>query len=217
MSWFIKETPLVKKYKKYRQAGVELHTQIMQTCLDEQAIPEATRLLGVRKGRNIILDDEDELPSVMDFALHDYRREGKNAVQRYQEEVGGKTAVEQKLLAALLESYTSLFRIDSVRKADRALLLTDLLAAEPTPIRLIDVGFSETAVSGFLLFTRLVSLADFNMSAGAAFVFSGDRETYLLRQHKGLMRKVKSDDTAVQRYVAFFKLNQRIGLGIGYT
>jgi hypothetical protein len=217
MSWFIKETPLVKKYKQYRKAGTALHSQIMKSCLDEHVIPEATRLLGLRKGRIIVLDDEDDLASVMDFALHDYRWEGKSAVQRYRAEVGGKTAVEQELLAALEAATTSLFRIDSIRKADRMLFLTDLLAAEPgDPIPLIDVGFSETAVPRTLVFTRLVRLADFNMSAGASFVFPRDKEAYLLSQHKVLLRKVKSEDTAVQRYVAFFKLNQKVGLGLGY-
>lgn len=67
-----------------------------------------------------------------------------------------------------------------------------------------------------LVFTRLVQLADFNMSAGASFVFPGEKEAYLLRQYKVLMRKVKSEETAVQQYVAFFKLNQKVGLGMGY-
>ena len=43
-----------------------------------------------------------------------------------------------------------------------------------------------------------------------------EREKYFLRQHKSIMRKVTPEDTAVQRFVAFFKLNQRAGLEIGY-
>jgi hypothetical protein len=217
MSWFIKETPLVKKYKKYRQVSQKLHNQIREIGLKDESFKEATVLLGIRKGKKIVLDHEDEVASVMDFTFYDCRWQGDNAVARYQAEVGGATAVEQELLAAMEAAATSLFRIDSVRKADRMLFLTDLLAAEPgDPIPLIDVGFSETAMPGMLIFTRLVRLADFNMSAGASFVFPDEKEAYLLRQHQVLMRKVKSEDTAVQRFVAFFKLNQKVGLGLGY-
>jgi hypothetical protein len=216
MSWFIKETPLVKKYKKYRKIGQDLNNRVREIGLKDEAFAEATHLLGIRKGRTIILDDEDDIASVMDFALNDCRWEGKNAVERYQEEVGGKTAIERELLAGMLSAYTSLFRIESVRTAARTLTFTDLLAAESDRVQIIDIGLSETAVPGLLIFFRLVPLVDFNMSAGAAFVFPANRENYLLRQHKKIMRQVKSADTAVQRYVAFFKLNQRLGLGMGY-
>jgi hypothetical protein len=216
MSWFIQETPLVKKYKKYRKIGQDLNNQVREIGLKNEAFEEATHLLGIRKGRTIILADEDDIAPVMDFALNDCRWQGKNAVERYQEEVGGKTAIERELLAGMLSAYTSLFRIESVRTAARTLTFTDLLAAESDPVTIIDIGLSETAAPGFLMFFRLVPLADFNMSAGAAFIFPADRERYLLRQHKVIMRKVKSADTAVQRYVAFFKLNQRLGLGMGY-
>lgn len=216
MSWFIKETPLIKKYKKYRRVGQDLNNRVREVSLKEEAFEEATALLGIRQGRTIILDNEDDIAAVMDFALNDCRWQGKNAVERYQEEVGGKTASERELLSGMLAAYTSLFRIESVRTAARTLTLTDLLAAESDPVIIIDINLSETAVPGLLLFFRLVPLADFNMSAGAAFVFPANQERYLLRQHKAIMRKVKSEDTAVQRYVAFFKLNQRAGLEIGY-
>lgn len=214
MPWFVQDTPLVKKYRKYRNASVDLHTKIMQG-LNEQVFEEATGLLGVREGKTAVLD-EDELPSVMDFALYDCRWQGKNTVELYQEGVGERTAIERDLLAAMLSAYTSLFRLDYVRTAERTLTFTDLLAAESAPVKIIDVGLSETAVPGFLMFFRLVPLADFNMSAGASFIFPPDRESYLLRQHQVIMRKVKSEDTAVQRFVAFFKLNRRFGLERGY-
>ncbi len=216
MSWFIEDTPLVKKYKKYRQTGQKLHSQVHEIGLKDEAFEEATALLGIRKGKTIVLENENEVASVMDFALYDCRWQGKSAVERYQEEVGGKTAIERDLLTGILSAYTSLFRIESVRKAERTLTFTDLLADGSDPVQIIDVGFSETAVPGLLIFFRLVPLAEFNMSAGAAFVFPANRERYLLRQHKAIMRQVKSEDTAVQRYVAFFKLNQRVGLEVGY-
>lgn len=214
MPWFVRDTPLVKKYRKYRSASVDLHTKIMQG-LNEQVYKEATGLLGVRKGKMIVLD-EDELPSVMDFALYDCRWQGKNAVELYQEEAGEERVIERELLAAMLSAYTSLFRLEYVRKAEKTLTFTDLLAAESDPVKIIDIGLSETAVPGLLVFFRLVSLADFNLSSGASFIFPPDKESYLLRQYQVIMRKVKSEDTAVQRFVAFFKLNQRIGLERGY-
>lgn len=215
MSWFFKDSPLVKKYKKYRKEGRSLNSQVMNTCLDDRAFRDATRLLGIRMGKAIMLDDEDDLSAVMDFALYDCRIEGKSAVERYADEVGGKDEIERELLAGMQRAYTSLFRIESVQRAHRTLVLTDLLT-EQEPVEMIDMGLSETAVPGPLIFLRLVPLSDFNMSAGFGFVFSEERESYLLRQHKIIMNKVKSPDTAVQRFVAFFKLNQRVGSVMRY-
>lgn len=215
MSWFFKDSPLVKKYKKYRKKGQSLNSQVMNTSLDERAFGDATRLLGIRKGKTIILDDEDDLPAVADFALYDCRFDGKNAIERYVDEAGGKDEIERELLAGMRRAYTSLFRIESVRRADRTLVLTDLLT-EQEPVEMIDVGMSDTAVPGLLIFLRLIPLHDFNMSAGFGFVFPAERESYLLRQHKIMMGKVKSPDTAVQQFVAFFKLNQRVGIGMQY-
>ncbi len=215
MAWFIKESPLVKKYKKYRKVGQALNNQVLETFGDGR-IGEATRLLGIRKGKTIILEDENQMQPLMDFTLYDCRQDGKNAVEQYQAEIGGKTKIERELLAGMLHSYTSLFRVESIRKAESALVLSDLLT-EQEPVKIIDLGFSETAVPGLLIFLRLIPLDDFNMSAGFSFIFSGDREEHLLRQHKILLRKVKSEETAVKRFVAFFKLNQRIGLGMGYN
>jgi hypothetical protein len=215
MSWFIQESPLVKKYKKYRKKEQSISSQLVETCLDGRVFMDATRLLGVRKGQEVMLDDEDELPAVMDFALHDCRLDGKTAVEIYEDEVEGKDEIEREILAGMRRSYTSLFRIESVRRASRILVLTDLLT-EREPVEMIDVNLSDTAVPGLLIFLRLVPLTDFNMSAGFGFIFPAERETYLLRQHKVIMRKVKSEDTAVQRFVAFFKLNQRVGLEMRY-
>lgn len=216
MTWFIKDTPLIKKYKKYRRVGQDLNNRVHDVGLKKEAFEEATALLGIREGKTIILDHEDDIAAVVDFALNDCRWQGKTAMERYQEEVGGKTAVERELLAGMLAARTSLFRLDSVRTAARTLTFTDLLAADSEPVTIIDIGLSETAVPGILMFFRLVPLADFNMSAGMGFVFPPQKTRYLLRQHKVIMRKVNSEDTAVQRFVAFFKLNQRFGLETAY-
>ncbi|MCP4426851.1 MAG: hypothetical protein GY803_20375 [Chloroflexi bacterium] len=215
MSWFIKESPLVKKYKKYRQIGKNLNDQAVDAFAGD-VFRKATHQLGVRKGKTIVLDDENDLSTIMDFALHDCRHKGRNAYERYQAEIGGQTKIERELLAGMLRSYTSLFRIESIRKADRALVLADLLTKRE-PVEIIDLGLSKTAVSGLLIFIRLVPLDDFNISAGLGFIFPGDKESYLLRQRKVLMKKVKSEDTAVKRFVAFFKLNQKAGLEMKYN
>ncbi len=149
MSWFMKESPLVKKYKKYRDVGESINHQTLETC-------------------------------------------------------------------RMLHAHTSLFRIESIRQAENTLILSDLLT-EQEPIRLIDISLSQTAAPDYLLFLRLIPLDDFTMSAGFGFVFPPGKEKFLLRQQKILMRKVQSEDTAVRRFVAFFKLNQRVGLGMGYT
>ncbi len=206
---------LIKKYKNHRDVGRGLHEKIMHASLNREVLIKAAKLLGIARGDTLILEKEEELGTLMDFALHDYKVNKKNIIEIYKEKASPLNETEKEVLDALLLSYTSLFKIVSISKKENSLLLSDLLNKKDG-IRLIDIAFSEHAVLGLLLFTRLVPFEDFNVTTGAVMAFPGKLEDYIIKKFTKMSRKVPSADEAVKRYVTFFKLSKTHGIEVRY-
>lgn len=206
---------LVRRYKNYREVGRELHEKILQTSLDRAVLKKAARLLGIARGDTLIMENEDELSNLMDFALHDYKVNNKNIIEIYKEEANSLNETEKEVLDALLLSYTSLFKVVSISKKENLLLLSDLLNKKDN-VKLIDITFSKHAVPGLLVFIRLVPFKDFNMTSGAVFAFPGNLEDYIIKNYKKLSKKIPSDNEATKRYVSFFKLSRTHGIEVRY-
>ena len=206
---------LLEKHKTYRKTTFELNQKMIKTCLDREIIMQSAKLLGLLQENTLIFDYEDEINVLMDFVLHDYRVNNKNAIEVYKEIKGWENEIEKNILDAFLSSYTSLFKITSVSETENSLILHDLLNQREN-IKIMDIAFSQTAKSGLLLFFRLVSHRDFGMTSGVSFVFAGNLEAYLLRRYKKIGKKVKSDSDSIKRFVSFFKLNRTDGLEVRY-
>ena len=204
---------LVQKYRRYRRLTSELVMKIIKTHLHNIVQNKAARLLGILRGDLMLFRDEEETNVLMDFALYEGTMHGKNAIEIYREKRGEQNETEQEILDALLAAYTSLFKVHSISEAERMLLLSDLLNKKDN-IPLIDIGLSQTAAPGMLLFIRVVPFKEFNMTSGIIFAFPSDLETYLLQRYKELGKtvKVRSKREAVARFVAFFRLNETHGI-----
>lgn len=206
---------LIEKYKTYRKIGRELNNKIMKSCFDHDVVMKSARLLGIVRGDTLIIDSENETSVLMDFALNDYRVNNKNAVEVYREKMGRENEIETEILDALVSSYTSLFKITSISETENMLFLSDLLNKQGN-IKIIDIAFSKSATPGLLMFIRLLSFKDFNMTSGTSLIFDEELEEYLLRKYKKLSKKVKSDSETIRRFVSFFKLNRNYGIDVEY-
>ncbi|MCJ7572491.1 MAG: hypothetical protein MUO82_11575 [Candidatus Thermoplasmatota archaeon] len=206
----------IEKYKKYRKVGMKLNHRIMDKCLDRDTLRKSAKLLGIIQKGTFVFDNEDETSVLMDFALNDYRFINKNVVERYREKFGWKNEIEKDIFDALSASYTSLFNITSISRLENTLILSDLLNKKDD-IKLIDIAFSNTIThSGYLLFTRLLPFKDFNMTSGVTFVFRPYKENHLIRLYKKKTKKIKSDDDAIKRFIAFYELNKTLGIDVAY-
>ena len=202
----------IRKYQQYRGIAQKLSEKVIEKFTDNQSLKVVGKLLGITEGTTVVLDSEEELNFVMDFSIFEYQVEGKNFVQRYQEdETAKKTEIETEILAAQGLSYTSLFKITETDPVNATVTLSDLLNNNQE-LKIININLSQTAYPGTLIFTRIEPFADFNVSSGMFALFSGDSERSLLKKMKIMMRKIKSDSESVQRFVAFFKLNRKEGL-----
>lgn len=206
---------LVEKYEIYRKINKELNNKIMKFFVNHDVFEKSARLLGIFHGGKIIFDSKDEISSFMDFTLNEHIVDNKSILEIYQEKIGWQNEIEKNVLDALLISHTSLFKITSIQKLQNTVILKDILNKTDN-IKLIDTGLSKTAIVDFLLFIRLVSFKNFNMTSGALFAFPGNLEKYLLNKYKKLSKRIKSDSDSVKRFVSFFKLNKTDGIEVRY-
>jgi len=212
-------SPDVRAYRRYRKDGMALNHKIMDAILDEAALTYASRALGMMgRDRTLVLDDESDFSVLMDYALYEYRPQGKNAVERYREEIGGANQIERELLDTMVVSSTSLFKILSVSKKTYTIHLGDLVNEERT-VALMDINFSQGIKPDRLLFIRPVTFENWSMTSGMVLLFPGDMEDELLKQwHRPQRRRkgrARRNDQA-RRYETIFKLSRRRGVRVRY-
>jgi hypothetical protein len=210
-------TKLIEQYKKYRQVGLKLNHRIIDICVTHDLLMKSAQLLGINQGNKFFFDTEDESSVLMDFVLNEYRIQNKTVVDTYREKFGGKNQIEKDILDVLSSSYTSLFKVTDIVKRENTLILQDILNKKSN-IHLLDIAFSQTMEKAgrHLLFTRLIPFKYFNMTGGAALVFSSTFEQVLLRQYIKERKNVSSNNKNIKRFVAFFKLNKIYGMNVGY-
>lgn len=217
--FFLTKYNTLSKYKNYREVGKALNHKIIDRFVDRDIILLSGKYLGLVslvKKNALIFDNESETAALMDFAINECKINGNSAVQLYKDKGIFENQIEGDILDALLKSYTSLFKITNIKSQNNTLRLTDLLNINCEPIEIIDIGFSQTAVTGLLIFIRIVPFTDFNMSGGLGFAFNNDLEEYLIKEYKHVAKRVKSSSESLKRYVAFFKLYRRYGLEIDF-
>ena len=204
---------LIKKYKKRTETAKALAEKISKDFAEQETLIAVGRLMGIVTEKTFFLESEEEFNFVLDFSLFEYQVDGKNYLQRYQEENHQLNENEAEMLQASILSYTSLFKIIETDRVNTTVTLEDLLN-QGEKIKIININLSKTAQPGILMFTRIVSFSDFQMASGMFCMFPENSERSLLKQVKVMMKKVKSDVESVQRFIAFFKLNRKQGLEV---
>ncbi|KXA94320.1 hypothetical protein AKJ65_04805 [candidate division MSBL1 archaeon SCGC-AAA259E19] len=166
----------VSEYRKYREISRELNSKIMDLYIDEYRLEKAIDFLGIEKEEgHAIFESEWELHILMDFAIHEIRKEGKTAVEVYQEEVNPDSEAEKRVLRAYLSSYTSLFKVKSIKRDESSLMLKDLLEGEENS-ELVDYSLSRSALPGHLFFT--VSNLSISPSTGSWNAPSSEQNSF---------------------------------------
>lgn len=158
-------------YARIRHAQRELNSTLTKS-LTKKAIVESAKRLGFwRKGR-LSFETEDDSDVLMDFAIHDYRPGGKNAVERFILNHGAELAVEQDfILDAMTRARFTLVEIGRP-VGPSAVEAHDLLYHED--FLLADEGLAMTADDGVTIAARIVPLGPFSMTTGAPLPFDPD-------------------------------------------
>src|SRR5205814_1677927 len=100
------------RYKQLRQVGLNLNTRLMAK-LTKSDFEEGGRKLGILKKNRLELDAEDEVAVLADYCIHDVRRQGMNAVDRYlAESPPPEGSDEMVILQAMREARFSAFLVE---------------------------------------------------------------------------------------------------------
>jgi hypothetical protein len=203
----------IKEYKLYRQANKQLNSKIISS-VPKPAFLRAVKLLGMYSENTLFLESDDELSYAMDFAINDIKMKDKTVAESYQSNVGGENILEEQILAALVLSYTSLFRVVKTNIEKHTIILYDIL--NNFDIEIIDYHFSMTSHRDTLLFCRILGIDNFNMTSGIGFVYPAGLERYLLSEYEKWKKKMKRHSDNIVRFVSFFRLYMTDGIDVVY-
>jgi hypothetical protein len=151
---------ILGRYRELRLQSIEMHTQALKH-LSRDALFEAGRVLGVLHGKTFILDSEEEMALVSDYAIHGLRKGATRAIDRCRRAMNGAAP---PLLEAMCNSRFSVLEVE--RRHDVAgVILKDAFRGDE--VWLVDENFEKSGTPGMVVAARLCRPDDFWMSLGA--------------------------------------------------
>jgi len=155
---------LLDRYQLLRRAGRDLAHRLVKT-LDHDAIDEAADRLGCLQGDTIVLDTEDTISVIMDFALYHVRQDGLNAVERHFRNSPPAPGTDGRTcLDAMRQARYRVLQVDELFSGF-GLTVHDVLRSENG--LLLDVALSRSAQKGAVLAGHVLCFPDFWMTTGA--------------------------------------------------
>ncbi len=157
---------LLQMYQQVRDILADIHKEII--FLDpENMVNNAGRRLEVMKGKQLFIETEHEMNVLIDYGLLQYRKDGKNIVERYYD-LHYKLYPDQKLavLHAFKQSCFSLLEI--IKPVEEyGLIVYDHLTGES--LLMIDRGLCKVAKTrpGYVLLTHYLRMPNFVLTTGA--------------------------------------------------
>ncbi|TDT58467.1 hypothetical protein [Fonticella tunisiensis] len=207
---------LQELYKQYRNEQMIFVNEKIIKSLEREAIINSAKALDMIDDKgNIIYDDESDLNYILDFAIYEYKINGKNAVERYAEKHAPENEMEERALKALLNSYTSLYRVVNISPSKPVIFLKDTFNQSKN-IRLVDISLSKTMGISSLIYTRVLPYPELNMTSGAPMIFDDSLETSLTSSYM-MLAKEKIEDSSANKYIFFYNAYRMYGLEMGFS
>jgi hypothetical protein len=178
---------ILGEYKTVRAKGIELSGELVKT-LSKPDIKDAARKLGMLRGDAIFMETEDESCVMMDYAIHNIRHEGLNAVDRLLMRLSPpEDSTEYRLLRSMQKCQYVLFEVVEVVKGFGVYIVWNGGGGRAF---LVDIGFSMTAVPGAAMATHIHSVSDgWFMTTGAALPVDEDAADAIVRAVGGYVSK----------------------------
>jgi len=159
------QAPLLARYRRLRQVGMEVNNALVSR-LPKEVVDEGGEKLGILRQGVLVFESEDEMAVLMDFCIHDVRRQGRNAVERFLAETPYPPGSDEAVfLQALKDAHYSLVLVETPEPGLGA-RVRDLVRDDA--FLLVDVGLSRSATQGLILASRLIAPGNIPMTTGAA-------------------------------------------------
>jgi hypothetical protein len=191
------QAAILRDYTELRRKSVPLNTRLVKT-LEKEDIGAAASALGMLHGKQIELQTEDEINVMMDHAIHSLFHDGRNAVDRLLEtEEYPEGSPELRLLEVMRQAR---FTIVEVTSPIPGFGVHALDGPGKTPIVIVDIGFSKTAVPGMALATRLISPGEgWWMTTGAALPLNQKALDRIARRYEDYTRRFGAEPSKPAR------------------
>ena len=223
MSIFSKNKPSheaeseIATYRAIRDASRSWFPKVMdQPAIAAADLTKAAQQAGLSvKNRTIIFEDEElEGAMLMDFFLFDYRPKGKTPAEACVFAEGELDPLEAEFHRAGTSGHLSFFEIDGAHEQLPRIRLRDLLDPNRPHLWLTDINLSTSfrQLGPALLFTRVLSIRDLNLTGGFSLAFEIGRKTALLDGYKRAMWSIPSAKQAQRRTPYFYAQHLRYGL-----
>ena len=204
-------------YRAIRDAGRSWFPKVMdQPAIAAADLTKAAQQVGLPvKNHTIIFEDQElEGAMLMDFFLFDYRPKGKTPSEACVFAEGELEPLEAEFHRAGTTGHLSLFEIDSVHEQLPRIRLCDLLYPHRPHLWLTDINLSASfrQLGPALLFTRILSLRDLNLTGGSSLPFAIDRKSALLDGYKRAMWSIPRAKQAQRLTPYFYAQYLRYGL-----
>jgi len=169
---------IIARYRRMRKVGVELN-KILPRYVSKEGLEATARKLGFWQKGTLVFDDMDQTTVLFDQAIHGYFTDGRNAVDRYlADHPPGPESDQEAVLAAKKRSFFSLFQVERIVPSV-GVHVHDIL--RDRRYFMADVGFSQTAVTGLVLATRVLPFENFLTTSGAPLPVEADTLAKIFR------------------------------------
>lgn len=169
---------ILERYTRFRSVTFAINNTLPK-LLPKTTLERAARQLGLWHQGTLVLDSEDQIAVLMDYAIHDCPVNGRSALDAYlAEQPPAPQSERATILHAMQRAYYSLFQVESLVPTV-GVHVHDLLQDQRH--FLADVGCSQSAVKGIMLASRMFALEDFLMTSGAALAADADTLEAILR------------------------------------
>lgn len=159
---------MIARYRQIRAAGIALNNRLVMR-LGQDVIDEGARTLGLRRQNVIMMNTEDEAHVLVDFCIHDVRRDGLNAIEQFLRDVPPAAGSDEDLiLQGLLRARFSIFAAESVERGV-GVHVRDLVLDER--VFLVDIGMSHSLSVGAGIAMRVFTADGITMTTGTGLPF----------------------------------------------
>ena len=146
--------------------------------LPKGVFEEVATRLGILRGKEVLLETEDEITVLVDMGIFDIRRDGQTTVQRFlRDKPPAEGSDERLILEAMQSARHSIYLVERAQPGV-GVLFRDMLRDIQEFVW--DIAFSRTVRRGAMMAARLISPGEITMTTGAALPVSSEVARALL-------------------------------------
>lgn len=202
----------LKRYKTLRKVLTELNLKILSQFVSQDDFYFSAKRLGIFKDNMALLQSAMERDALFDISIYGKFNKNQSALTKFMQQSVERSEMEMKVLEAMKKSDNLLYEVLEVNHQEKSILLKEV-SKGAKPVKIIDIGLSETLNENVLLFTRLITVDDLSFTSGLIFNYPITYKELLLKESRRMAKVFKSGDPSADRFYSYFILNRMLGIG----